>query len=289
MVAAGLLFVAVTVLVRHLGSSLPAVQAAFIRYSIGLAMLVPLMLRMNWGSISKSNLGMYTLRGLFHGVAVMLWFYAMARIPIAEVTAIGYTTPIFTAVGAILIFRERVHIRRIMAILIGFLGTLIILRPGFQEISLGSLAQLTAGAGFAVSFLFAKKLTRTENSADILVMLSIGCTLTLLPGAVMNWHPPTWYEYGTLALVAVFATAGHYALTRSFACAPLTVTQPYSFLQLVWAILFGYLLFAEVPDVWVLVGGFIIVAAITYLTHREAVARREARARMADSGANVAN
>ena len=288
MIAAGLLFVAVTVLVRHLGSSLPAVQAAFIRYSIGLAMLVPLMFQMTWGSIGKANLGLYTLRGLFHGVAVMLWFYAMARIPIAEVTAIGYTTPIFTAVGAILIFRERVHIRRIMAILVGFLGTLIILRPGFQEISLGSLAQLTAAPCFAVSFLFAKKLTRTENSTDILVMLSIGCTLTLLPGAIMNWHPPTWYEYGFLALVAIFATAGHYALTRSFACAPLTVTQPYSFLQLVWAVLLGYLLFAEVPDVWVLAGGFIIVAAITYLTHREAVANRNRRAKVTGSGGNLA-
>ncbi len=105
----------------------------------------------------------------------------------------------------------------------------------------------------------------------------------------MNWHPPTWYEYGFLALVAVFATAGHYALTRSFACAPLTVTQPYSFLQLVWAVLFGYLLFAEIPDIWVLAGGFIIVAAITYLTHREAVAQREARARMTGSSANVAS
>ena len=289
MMAAGLLFVAVTVLVRHLGSSLPAVQAAFIRYSIGLAMLVPLMFRMHWRSVRGAKLGIYTLRGLAHGAAVMLWFYAMARIPIAEVTAIGYTTPIFTAVGAILIFGERIHVRRMLAIAAGFLGTLIILRPGFQSISLGSLAQLTAAPCFAISFLFAKQLTRTENSTDILVMLSIGCTLTLLPGAVLNWHPPTLAEYFYLFLVAIFATAGHYALTRSFSRAPLTVTQPYSFLQLVWAMLFGYLLFSEVPDIWVVAGGAVIVSAISYLTHREAVARRKARAKDTDSTTNMAN
>ncbi len=290
MITAGLLFVVVTVLVRHLGSDLPAVQAAFIRYGFGLLLVIPAILRMRFRSICGSDYGLFVLRGLAHGLAVMLWFYAMARIPIAEVTAIGYTTPIFTAVGAILIFKERIRFRRIMAIVIGFLGTLIILRPGFQEVSLGSWAQLAAAPCFAISFLFAKNLTRTHQSTDILVMLTIFCTLTLLPGALMQWRNPQIEELLWLALVAVFATAGHYALTRAFANAPLTVTQPFSFLQLVWAIIFGLLIFGEVPDIWVCVGGFIIVAAITYLTHREAVANRLARSKvgqMDESGKSV--
>ena len=274
MVVAGLCFVAVTVLVRHLGSDMSANQAAFIRYVIGLAMLTPVMLKMNWGAVRGPNLGRYAWRGLAHGAAVTLWFFAMARIPIAEVTAIGYTTPIFTAVGAVLFFRERIRARRVLAIMAGFIGTLIILRPGFNVISIGSLAQLLAAPCFAASFLIAKKLTSTEDSRDILVMLSVFCTLALLPGALLNWRTPTPAEVAWLALVAVFATYGHYALTRSFAAAPLTVTQPFSFLQLVWAVLFGYLLFDETPDVWVLVGGGVIIAAVTYLLHRDAVARR---------------
>jgi drug/metabolite transporter (DMT)-like permease len=223
------------------------------------------------------------LRGIAHGAAVMLWFFAMARIPISEVTAIGYTTPIFTVVGAVLIFGERIHMRRIIAIIIGFIGILIILRPGFETIEIGSLAQLVAAPCFAISFLFAKKLTNTENSSDTLVMLSIFCTLALMPGALYLWRTPTVTELAWLFLVAVFATAGHYALTKSIANAPLTVTQPFSFLQLVWAILFGYLIFGEVPDVWVCLGAAMIVAVISYMSHREAVASRQQKLQAAAS------
>ena len=174
-----------------------------------------------------------------------------------------------------------------MAILAGFVGTLIILRPGFQTIEAGSLAQLIAAFGFAGSFLFAKHMTQSASSGEILVMLTIFCTLTLLPGAIYYWREPTLLEVSWLALVAVFATAGHYAITRAIAYAPLTVTQPLSFLQLVWAIIFGYWLFDEVPDSWVIVGATIIVVAISYLTHREAVVARRRRMLAAESSSPV--
>jgi drug/metabolite transporter (DMT)-like permease len=276
MVAGGLLFVAVTVLVRHLGSDLPAVEAAFIRYSIGLLMLLPMIWRMRWRGIGSAWLKRSFYRGLLHGGAVMLWFFAMARLPLSEITAISFSTPVFTAVGAILIFHEKVKMRRMLAIAAGFVGTLVILRPGFQAIELASLAQLVAAVGFAGSFLIAKRMTETRSSGDILVMLTIFCTLALLPGAIYYWREPTWIEVSWLALVAVFATAGHYAITRAIAYAPLTVTQPLSFLQLVWAIIIGYWLFDEIPDTWVITGALLIVGAISYLTHREAmVARRD--------------
>ena len=283
MVAGGVLFVAVTVLVRHLGSDMPAVQAAFIRYSIGFILLLPLMWRMRWRGIRPSGFKLYFYRGILHGVAVMLWFYAMARIPLSEVTAISFSTPVFTAVGAILIFHEKVKTRRMMAIVAGFIGTLIILRPGFHTIEAGSLAQLIAAFCFAGSFLFAKQMTQSQSSGEILVMLTIFCTLALLPGALYFWREPTWIEVGWLALVAVFATAGHYAITRAIAYAPLTVTQPLSFLQLVWAILIGYWLFDEIPDTWVIIGALIIVSAISYLTHREAMVARRIKLRAAEA------
>ncbi len=277
MVAAGLLFVAVTVTVRYLGSDLPAIEAAFIRYLIGVAILLPLIWRVRWRALGRAAIGLYGARGVVHGAAVMLWFYAMARIPLAEVTAIGFSTPVFTALGAILIFREPVRARRLAAIAAGFVGTLVILRPGFQVLSPGSLAQLAAALCFAGSFLLAKQMTRFESTGDILVMLTLFCTLALAPGALYVWRDPTWVEIGWLALTAVFATAGHYALTCAIAHAPLTVTQPLTFLQLVWAVLFGFWLFDEVPDWWVIGGAGVIVAAISYLTHREAVVARRAR------------
>lgn len=274
MVAGGLLFVAVTVLVRSLGSDMPAVEAAFIRYLVGVGLLLPAIWRMRGRLLGNNSIRLYVYRGAIHGVAVMLWFFAMARIPLAEVTAIGFSTPVFTALGAILIFHEQVRARRVIAIAAGFVGTLIILRPGFHSIEAGSLAQLIAAFFFAGSFLLAKRMTQSESSGDILVMLSIFCTLALMPGAIYYWREPTLSEIGGLALVAVFATAGHYAITRAIAAAPLTVTQPLSFLQLIWAIVFGYWLFDEVPDKWVIAGGLVIVAAVSYLAHREARAAR---------------
>jgi len=279
MVAGGLLFVAVTVMVRLLGSDMPAVQAAFIRYLIGVMLVLPMLWRMRSRGfgLGRDRVGLYALRGLVHGAAVLLWFFAMARIPLAEVTAIGFSTPVFTALGAIVIFGEQVRLRRMLAILAGFVGTLLILRPGFITIEAGSLAQLIAAFLFAGSFLLAKRMTQSESSADILVMLSIFCTLTLLPGAIYYWRTPTLLEVTWLAGVAVFATTGHYAITRAIAAAPLTVTQPLSFLQLIWAIVIGYWLFDEVPDNWVIGGGLVIVAAVSYLAHREAQAVRLSR------------
>ena len=126
-------------------------------------------------------------------------------------------------------------------------------------------------------------MTETRSSGDILVMLTIFCTLTLMPGAIYYWREPTLVEIGWLGLVAVFATAGHYAITRAIGYAPLTVTQPLSFLQLVWAIVIGYWLFDEIPDTWVVSGSLIIVVAISYLTHREAQAARKLKIQAAEA------
>jgi drug/metabolite transporter (DMT)-like permease len=221
-------------------------------------------------------LGGYVLRGLVHGLGVMLWFYAMARIPIAEVTALGYIAPIFITIGAALFLGERMHLRRLLAVAGGILGALVILRPGFQEISIGQLAQLAAAPCFAASFLIAKGMTRAESPAVIVGMLSIFVTLALAPAAIWQWSDPTWTEVGWLCLTAVFATAGHYTMTRALAAAPITVTQPVQFLQLVWATILGIIAFGEPLDPFVILGGAIVVGAATYISYRERAAARRA-------------
>ena len=249
MVAGGLLFVAVTVLVRLLGSDMPAVEAAFIRYLIGVILVLPMLWRMRFRGfwcdarqfphICAARTGAWR-----RGNAVVLCDGAHSA---GGSHRHRFLHAGIYRVGAILIFHEQVKARRMLAIAAGFVGTLIILRPGFQSIEAGSLAQLIAAFFFAGSFLLAKRMTQSESSADILVMLSIFCTLALLPGAIYFWRTPTLTEVSWLALVAVFATAGHYAITRAIAAAPLTVTQPLSFMQLIWAIGIGYWVFDEVP------------------------------------------
>jgi drug/metabolite transporter (DMT)-like permease len=275
MLLTGLLFVAVTGVVRHLGTDMNPMQAAFIRYAFGVVLIAPVLLRMFVVGVRPSRLGLHMLRGVAHGSAVMLWFFAMARIPIAQVTAIGFTTPIFTTMGAVLFLGEVLHARRIAAVVVSFLGTLIILRPGAVSIELGAFAQLAAAPLFACSFLIAKKLTETESSASIVAYMSVFVTLALLVPALLVWRTPTLTELGWLFVTAIFATAGHYTLTRAMQTAELTVLQPFSFLQLVWATLLGFYLFSEVPDVWTLTGGAVIIASVTYIAHREARAASE--------------
>jgi drug/metabolite transporter (DMT)-like permease len=269
MLLTGLFFVGVTGLVRHLGTDMSPIQAAFIRYGFGAVLMIPVFLRLETLRPANNILGLYVSRGLLHGIGVSLWFFAMARIPIAEVTALGFTTPIFTTIGAALFLNEKLRIRRIGAVLIGFGGTLIILRPGFEAVSIGALAQVAAAPVFAGSFLIAKKLTGTESSASIVAFLSIIVTLVLLPPALLVWRTPTLTELGVLFFVAVLATAGHVTLTQAFKSAEITVTQPAQFLQLVWATLLGLLVFGEQPEVWTWVGGAIIIASATYIAHRE--------------------
>ena len=278
MVLSGFLFVGVTGIVRHLGSDMNPVQAAFIRYAIGLVLLAPIFWRMRYGQLLPRRLGLYTFRGLVHGVGVMLWFYAMARIPIAQVTALGFTAPIFTAVGAALFLGETLHLRRIGAVLVGFAGTLVILRPGFVTVDAGAIAQLIAAPLFAASFIIAKKLTETEANAPIVVYMSLIVTLILLPPALMVWRAPTWEEMGWLLVTAAFATLGHFTLTQAFRSAEITVTQPVMFLSLIWATLLGLYVFGEEPDDWTWIGGAIIVASATYIAHRESRAKKRAEA-----------
>jgi len=276
MLATGLCFVFVNGIVRYLGTSLPAAESAFIRFGWGILLLAPTLLPVLRAGFSARTLKLFALRGALHTVAVMLWFYAMARITISEVTAIGYLNPIVVTLGAGLLFGEGFRPSRIAAIGVAMIGALIVLRPGLRELSPGHLAQLGAAFGFGLSYLVMKRLTQLADPAQVVAMMALTVTLGLAPFALAVWQPVSLTQLLWLGAVAVFATAGHYCMTRAFACAPMTVTQPVTFLQLVWATALGWSAFGEPVDPFVLAGGAIIIAAVSYLTWREAVSKRRA-------------
>lgn len=275
MLVTGVCFIAVTALVKYMGPRLPAAEAAFLRYAMGLVFLLPAIGSLRTAGLSRRQWGLFSLRGFFHSLGVILWFFAMTRIPIAEVTAMNYLAPIYVTLGAAVFLGEKLAARRIAAVCMGLLGAAIILRPGFREVSMGHLAMLLAAVVFAGSYLLAKVLADEVKPAVIVALLSVFVTLGLAPFAAPVWIAPTVTEIFILAAVAFFATAGHFTMTLAFAAAPVTVTQPVTFLQLLWATLLGAVAFAEPVDIWVVLGGSVILASVTFITWREAVLNRQ--------------
>lgn len=276
MVATGIFFVGVTALVKWLGTRVPASEAGFLRYLIGLAFFLPLLRPLLRMRPSARLWALFGLRGLAHSAGVALWFYAMARIPIADVTAINYLAPVYVTIGAALFLGEPLAARRMLAVAAALLGALIILRPGFREVGPGHLAMLVTAVVFGASYLIAKRLSESCGAAQVVAMLSVTVTIGLAPLAAMSWVAPTWGELAILTAVAALATAGHYTMTLAFRAAPLAVTQPVTFLQLVWAVALGVLVFGEPLDAWVVLGGTVIVAAVSFISFREARLKRRA-------------
>lgn len=278
MLTCGLSFVGLTGIVRHIGTDLPAAQQAFLRFAFGVVILLPQLAPMLRAGFPPGAMRLFAGRGVIHVLAVILWFFAMARLPVAEVTAIGYLNPVVVMLGGALVFGERLTGARIATVAVALIGAAVILRPGMRELGAGQAAQVAASVCFAGSYLYAKRLSGMLPAATVVAVLSLTSTLGLLPFALWVWQPLSLEQAALLAGTAVLGTFAHYCMTRAFAAAPLAVTQPVTFLQIVWASLLGALVFGEAVDPWVILGGVVIIGAISLSTLAEARAAAQRRA-----------
>lgn len=278
MLICGLSFVGLTGIVRHIGTDLPAAQQAFLRFAFGVVILLPQLAPMLRAGFPPGAMRLFAGRGVVHVAAVILWFYAMARLPVAEVTAIGYLNPVVVMLGGALVFGERLTRARMATVAVALIGAAVILRPGLRDLGAGQAAQVAASVCFAGSYLYAKRLSGMLPAASVVAVLSLTSTLGLLPFAIWVWQPLSLEQAALLAGTAVLGTFAHYCMTRAFAAAPLAVTQPVTFLQIVWASMLGALVFGEAVDPWVIVGGVAIIGAISLSTLGEARAAAQRRA-----------
>lgn len=274
--AAGLLFVLLNTLMRSLTLQLDPFQTQFLRYAFGLLVMLPLVVRSGAAAYRPRNIGGQFVRGAVHTFGLGLWFTAIAHITLADTTAIGFTGPIFIMVGAAWAFGERMRWERWLAALIGLAGVLIVVAPKLSGSGGGyTLLMLASVPVFAASFLITKGLTRYERPAVIVVWQSITVTVFSLPLALLAWKAPTAWQWLGFVGCGILGSTGHYCLTRSFSVADISATQSVKFLDLVWASLLGWLVFADTPSRSTLVGGVVICASTLW------IARREARSRTA--------
>ena len=191
-------------------------------------------------------------------------------LPLAKISALSFSSPLFASVLAILILGERVRLRRTAALLIGFAGTLIIIRPGAVTIDAGTLLVLGSSAMWAFALMFVKKLSATDSSVTIVTYMNLLLTPLALVPALFVWRWPTGTEYFWLLCIGAIASAAHYFMTQAFRHADTTAVMPYDYARLIWASLLGFILFAEVPSGTTVLGGVVIAASATYIAFREA-------------------
>ena len=267
---AGLCFVLLNTLSRYLTTQIDPMQSQFLRYFCGLLVMLPLVWRSGLAAYRPRHIGGQFVRGLVHTAALGLWFVALPHISLADMTAIGFTTPIFIMLGAWLFLRESMRWERWLAAVVGFGGVLIVVAPGLSGSSGSySLVMLASAPVFAASFLITKALTRYEKAGVIVLWQSITVTLLSLPLALLHWQAPTLAQWVGYLACGLLGSSAHYCLTRSYGVADISATQSLKFLDLVWATLLGWLVFSDVPTATSLIGGLIISGATLWIARRE--------------------
>ena len=268
-------FSCMSILIRHVSSELHALEIVFFRNLLALMWMMPWLLKTRLRGMRTKRIGMFGFRAAISVVGMTTGFWAITLIPISEATALSFLAPIFATVGAALFLGEDVRLRRWSAVLIGFAGAMIVLRPGAEIIQFGSILALINCVAMAANKLVLKSLTRTEGPETIITYMVLLLTpLTLIP-ALFVWQTPSWEMLGWMALLAGCGTVGHWCITKATGYADLTVVMPFDFTRLPISALLAFLLFAEVPTIWTWIGGAIIFASTFYIARREAQVARE--------------
>ena len=271
-IAAGLIFSLLNTQMRVLTFQFDPFQTQFLRYLMGLAVMLPLVLRSGPGAFRPNGLSGQLWRGVVHTGGLLFWFAALPHLPIADTTAIGFTTPIFIMIGAALVLREPVVAARWVAAAVGFAGVMIVVYPKLSASGgVWSLAMLISSPLFAASFLITKALTRRDSSEVIVVWQSITVSLFTLPFALIHWQWPTAAQWAIFLVCGLLGSTGHWCLTNAYRLADISATQGVRFLDLVWASVLGYLVFADRPSASTIAGGCVIFGATVWIARREAV------------------
>jgi drug/metabolite transporter (DMT)-like permease len=270
MIASCALLAGLSALGRHIAHlGIDPLQIVFCRLVFAWMCMLPWLVRRGIGSLGTSQIKLYLLRACISMCAMTTWFYALAMIPIGEVTALSFLAPLFTTIGAALVLGEVVRLRRWTATLIGFCGALIIIRPGMAEMSLGSWFALGSAVFMGTSALIIKTLTRGDDPWTVVFFSHlIMIPMALIP-ALLVWTWPTPEVWLFLLATGPVAVAGHLFLTKAFSVTDVSIVAAVDFSRLPFAVLIGWLAFGELSDIWTWAGALVIFTSSLYIVRRE--------------------
>ena len=270
MAIGGVMFSILNTIARYFAMQMDPFEAQFLRYFCGLIFMLPLIWHQGVRAYVPNDLKGQFWRGGVHTVGLMFWFTALPHIPLADMTAIGFTGPIFIMLGAAWFLGEPMRKDRWIAAAIGFTGVFLVVFPNLSgEGGWYNLVMLASSPIFAASFLITKHLTRTEKPGVIVMWQSITVTLFSLPLALLNWQQPTLLQWAGFMVTGVLGTLGHYSLTKAFSEADISSTQSLRFLDLVWTTILGWMVFGDLPSQWTWMGAAVILVSTIWIARRE--------------------
>lgn len=277
MLLAGACFASMQGTVRYVSSSLHPFEIAFFRNLFGFLTLLPLLQKVGFRSLLTQRLGLYALRGVLNTIGMLVSFVSLSLIPLAEAIALRFTIPIWSTTLAILVLGERLLPHRGLALMLGFVGTLVVLQPGTETLSWGAGLSLIGAFFIACSSIAIKILGRTESSIAITAYMGIFLIPLSFLAAVWFWQWPDLHQLLWLMLLGTLGTCGQISISQAFKEADVTALTPFDFSKLIWASLIGYVWFAEVPDLATWIGAGIIIMGSTTMVYIESRQRRYSR------------
>jgi drug/metabolite transporter (DMT)-like permease len=269
MAAATIVMIVQHSMVKYLAADISVLEIIFFRTITALLFFTPWIMRSGLAIFHTDHVGLHVVRALFQSLSAFGFFLGLAIVPLATVTALHFTTPIFAVLIGIVVLGERVSIRRWSAILAGFVGTMIILRPDAGNLGHGEFLVLGSALAWAAAIIVIKILGRTDSSVTITAYMYLIMTPITLIAAIFDWTWPTAAQYAWLVAIGLTGALGHVLMAEALRRAATHVVTPFDFFRLVWATLAGMVLFGETPDVYVWAGGAIVIASVSYIVWRE--------------------
>lgn len=276
MTASTVIFGCMAVCIRLASNQLHPFEIAFFRNFFGFIFILPMLVRHGPGLLRTNKLPLYLVRCLIGIVSMLAGFWAIVNLPLAQAIALSYSTPLFVTIGAVLVLGEIVRARRWTAVLVGFLGVVLIVRPGSDDFTAGSLVALMAAVASASVAISIKFLSRTEHpDAIVLYTTMLWVPMSLVP-ALFVWEMPVGITWLWIILAGGLGTTAHMFWTRALKLGDASMLTPISFLQILVVAVFGYFLFGEALDRWTVLGAAIIFGSNVYIARREARLARQA-------------
>ena len=260
--------------VKLLSDDLHPIIICFYRCLMGLIIITPFVAKNNFQALQTDNMRLQIFRALINIISMICWFSAIGMMHFEKATALGFTTPLFTTVLAVLILGEVIRFHRTAALLLGFVGILIIIRPGYMPFEFGTILMLVASLSFSFVLIFVKKLSATDSSLTIIFYHLLYMTPAFFILSLFYWENINLNQLIIFSLMGASGLLSHWCLAQAFKMSDTTFVMPLQFTKLIWASLIGLFIFSEQPDIWTWVGGVIIFISVVYITYREAFKKK---------------